>query len=104
MYKNYYNIYVLLICIGAFPAQISALPSLSMTDSSICSFHIDDSDIDEKHNVKCDHCTYYFDLEFNKIDKYIFQTNQNISRTEFTHKKIFVNYIFSQNPRSPPLV
>ena len=106
MFRRYYNLFVLLICVGAFPIQVVGLTDVSSSDPSICYFHIGESnDDDDRQIVKCDHCNYYFDLDDSfQAYKYIFPTNENILVTQFTHKKKFFNYILSLNPRSPPLV
>ena len=104
MFKKYYNLFVLLICIGAFPVQVVALNNINFSDSSICNFHMSESSDDNSQIVKCDHCNYYFDLDDSiQSYKYNYLIKKNILVTQLTHKKNFFNYILSLNSRSPPL-
>ena len=104
MYRRYYNLIILLLCVGAFPIQVVALTNYDSSDSSICHFHSESND-NNRQVVKCDHCNYYFDLDDSvQAYKYIFPTTKNILVTQLTHKKNFFNYILSLNSRSPPLV
>ena len=104
MYKKFYNLIILLICVGAFPVQVLALSNVNNIDSSICYFNENNSDDNNKQIIKCDHCDYYYDIDSNQNSTYIFPTNENILVTRHVFKKNFLNYIFSSNPRSPPLV
>ena len=105
MYKNkFYNIIMLLICIGAFPVQILASNNAIPTDSSICHFNEDGSNNNNRQIIKCDHCDYFFDFDSYQNSKYNFPINESIFVTKLTLKKNFLHYILSLNPRSPPLV
>ncbi len=105
MYRKYYNLVVLLICLAAFPIQVVSLTNISPSDdSSICYFHSNNSGGDNSQIIRCDHCNYYFDLDAHEIHKHILPIDQNILSTHFTHKKNFLNYLLSLNSRSPPLV
>ena len=105
MYKNkFYNIIMLLICIGAFPVQISASNNAIPTDSSICHFNEDGSNNNNRQIIKCDHCDYFFDFDSYQNSKYNFPINESIFVTKFILKKNFLHYILSLNTRSPPLV
>ena len=40
-FRKYYNLFVLLICVGAFPVAVVASSNLNHDDSLLCTFHND---------------------------------------------------------------
>ena len=104
MARRYYNFFFLLICVCAFPIQVVALNNLNFSNSSICYFHLDDLNDHDSQNIKCDHCTYYFDLHSSKVFKKIFLAYQNVLVIQPRQQQVSLNYILNLNPRSPPLV
>ena len=101
--QQYYKLIVLLICVGAFPANIAAYVASTDIDSSICTFH--GSKIDESHKlIKCDHCDYFVDLDFNLININGHHIEASSSLDSFYHSFNIIINKPSLVSRSPPLV
>ena len=100
VFRKYYNLFVLLICVGAFPVAVVALPNLNHNDSLLCTFH-NDQPINNTVIV-CDHCSYFFDIVTNSTDPNIFIAN--VSFIDYQDKQEFTHQIksFHYSSRSPP--
>ena len=99
-FKKYYNLFILLMCVGAFPVAVVASLNLNHDDSYICKFH-NDQPINNKV-IACDHCSYFFDIESISFDQNIFvasvSSNVYQGKEEFTHQ----SKLFFYTSRSPP--
>ena len=98
-FKNYYNLFILLICVSAFPVAIAS-PNLNHDDSYICKFH-DDQPIKNIY-ISCDHCSYFFDFDTNYNNQCVFIVNlpfiDNQDEPGFTYQ----SKLFYYSVRSPP--
>jgi len=97
LFKQYYNLFVLLICVGAFPVAIAASPNLS-DESLVCKFHNDQTN----NVISCDHCAYFIDLSTSSVNQDIIIVNVpfiiNQDKQEFTYQIKSFQY----SSRSPP--
>ena len=60
IFRKYYNLFVLLICVGAFPIAVVASSNLNHDDSLLCTFH-NDQPVNNTVIV-CDHWSFFFDI------------------------------------------
>ena len=102
--KHYYKLIVLLICVGAFPANIAAFTANANSDSSICTFHGSKIDEPSKILIKCDHCDYFYDVDFNLSDKVTYTITYKGSVVDTIHQGHPLIYKPSHSSRSPPKV
>ena len=102
--KHYYKLIVLLICVGAFPANIAAFTTNTNIDSSICTFHGSKIDKPFKILIKCDHCDYFVDLDFDfiNINSYLIESSNSLDSL-YQRFHTIINKPSSVS-RSPPLV
>ena len=59
-FGKYYNLFVLLICVGAFPVAVVSSHDIPDNENYICKFHTDQST--NNQIISCDHCSYYLDI------------------------------------------
>jgi len=102
--KQYYKLIVLLICVGAFPANIAAFTTNTNIDSSICTFHGSKIDEPSKILIKCDHCDYFVDLDFDQININSYQIESSNLLDSLYQSFHFIINKPSHVSRSPPLV
>ena len=101
-YRKLYNICVLFILVGAFPISIASVSAdLNKADSLICKFHTGD----KEHNISCDHCDYFSELN----DVLIYKAADYDIYTKLIYKDdILLNYSLSSytsySSRSPPII
>ena len=103
-YRKFYNILVLIILVGAFPisiASVSADLNKADADLLICKFHTGD----KEHNISCDHCDYFSELN----DVLIYKAADYDIYTKLIYKDdILLNYSLSKyksySSRSPPII
>jgi hypothetical protein len=98
--RKYYNLFILLICVGAFPVAVVSSNDIADHESYICKFHTDQST--SNHIIPCDHCSYYFDIASHADHKEIFMVRKPIllgqNKKEFKH----TSKSFFKTSRSPP--
>ena len=101
-YRKFYNTLVLIILVGAFPISIASVSAdLNKADSLICKFHT----VDKEHNISCDHCDYFSELN----DVLIYKAADYDTYSKLIYKGgILLNYsLSSYTPylsRSPPII
>jgi len=98
--RKYYNLFILLICVGAFPVAVVSSNDIADHEKYICKFHTDQST--SNHIIPCDHCSYYFDIASHADHKEIFMVRKPIllgqNKKEFKH----TSKSFFKTSRSPP--
>ena len=102
--QKYYNLIVLLICVAAFPVNVVSMPVVNYMDSSICSFHSGTPLESNTPIIKCDHCDYFYDVDFNLSDKVTYTITYKGSVVDTIHQGHPLIYKPSHSSRSPPKV
>ena len=98
-FKNYYNLFILLICVSAFPVAIAS-SNLNHDDPYICNYH-NDQPIKNKY-IACDHCSYFFDVETNYNHQDIFIVNLSFTDNQNKLGFTYQTKLFHNSARSPP--
>ena len=98
--RKYYNLIILLICVGAFPVAVVSSNDITHHEADICKFHTDQST--NNQIISCDHCSYYLDIASDADHKDIFIIRKPILLSQ--NKKEFKHTIksFFKTSRSPP--
>tara|TARA_Y100000389_G_C17200116_1_gene383211 strand:- start:177 stop:497 length:321 start_codon:yes stop_codon:yes gene_type:complete len=98
--RKYYNLIILLICVGAFPVAVVSSNDITHHEADICKFHTDQST--SNLIIPCDHCSYYFDIASDANHKETFMVRKSIlldqNKKEFKH----TTQSFFKTSRSPP--
>ena len=100
IFGKYYNLFVLLICVGAFPTAVVSSHDIFDDENYICKFHTEQST--NNQIISCDHCSYYLDIASDADHEDIFIIRKPILLSQ--NKKEFKHTIksFFKTSRSPP--
>jgi len=100
IFGKYYNLFVILICVGAFPVAVVSSHDIPDNENYICKFHTDQST--NNQIISCDHCSYYLDIASHTDHKDIFIIRKPILLSQ--NKKDFKHTTksFFKTSRSPP--
>ena len=99
-FGKYYNLFVLLICVGAFPVAVVSSHDIPNNENYICKFHTDQST--NNQIISCDHCSYYLDIASHSDHKDIFIIRKPILLSQNKKECKHTTKSFFKTSRSPP--